>query len=252
MKLGRAIFVLPSLFTMTSVLLGFLAIASAAEGNIFIASLCIVFGIVFDSVDGRVARMTKTQTNFGVQLDSLADVVSFGVAPAALVYQAFLKGVWDWGWIDAGILVAFVYLAGGAIRLARYNVDAGRKPGPVKQFTGLPIPGAAGLVAGLVLGISGTTWAVPPEVMAALLVGLGFLMVSTVKYPKKVPAPRSWDFAVRFGLLLAVLVGVGLSVPRFLLFALFAYYVGFGLLEAGLTGCYRLVRRRMARRAGGA
>lgn len=250
MRLGRAIFVLPSLFTLTSVFLGFVAIASASAGQYYIASLCIVFAIVFDSVDGRVARLTRTQTNFGVQLDSLADVVSFGVAPATLAYQAYMKGQWSWGPLDAGLFFSFLYLAGGAVRLARYNVDASRKPGPVKQFTGLPIPGAAGLVAGLVLGLASEGLGANPTLMACLMVGLGLLMVSTVKYPKKVPAVRSLEFSLRVGVLLLVLVLVALSAPRFLMFALFAYYIGFGLIESALTTGYRVVRRRLSRRAG--
>ena len=251
MQLGKAIFVLPSLFTLTSVFLGFSAISWAAAGHYTLAGVAILFAIIFDSVDGRVARMTRTQTQFGVELDSLADVISFGAAPAVLVYQAYLKGLWVAGPLDLGLVLAFTYLTGGVVRLARYNVDAHRKPGVVKQFTGLPIPGGAGLLAGLVTAMELSGREPGGVAMAVLMVVLGVLMVSTVKYPKTLPKPRSMEFVLRVGLL-AGLLGVVAMVNHYYMVALFfAYYIIAGLVESTFSLLIRAVKRRASRKTGG-
>lgn len=146
--LSKALFVLPNLFTMSSIACGFLAIMKASvtdpqPRDYLTACLAIVFAGIFDAMDGRVARLTKTQSDFGVQLDSLADLVSFGVAPAVLMYRWVLQ---DHGWV--GFAVSFLYLAAGAARLARFNVLAAQGQDAKSDFVGLSIPlGAFSLVS---------------------------------------------------------------------------------------------------------
>jgi len=249
MRLSRALFVLPTLFTLTSVFLGLVSVISAAQGGFRLSALSILFAIVFDSIDGRVARLTRTQSKFGIQIDSLADVVSFGVAPAALVYLALLKERLVMGPVDLGLLAAFVYLAAGAVRLARYNVDAGRKPGRVKSFfTGLPIPAGAGCLAGMILGLVREGRDLTAGAAALMMFLMGLLMVSTVKYRKRLTL-REPDSAVLLGILGISLTVVALVRPAFLLFTLFATYIAAGLVETSLKRLFRIARRgRFSRR----
>ncbi len=184
-NLRKAMFVLPNLFTCSSIFLGFYAMtlcagdASPAELNQ--AALAIFFGIFFDAFDGRVARMTKTQSDFGVELDSLADVISFGAAPALLVYKWALAPL---GFV--GFFLSFSFAACGALRLARFNVLAQRgDKGSSRFFVGLPIPLAAGTLVSLVIAhyrafgsITGASTRVPSAVVVGLL---AFLMVSPVR-----------------------------------------------------------------------
>jgi len=136
-------FVLPNLFTVSTIFCGVYSIMlSAGEStgdNFFRAAVAVFFGNFFDAFDGRVARLTKTQSDFGVELDSLADVITFGVAPAILVYKWALYGLGT-----AGIIISGIYASCGAIRLARFNVLAHTEAGVQRFFVGLPIPLAAG------------------------------------------------------------------------------------------------------------
>ncbi len=140
-KLGGAIYILPNLITTGNLFFGFFSIVKGLQGNFLWASGAILLAAVFDVLDGRVARMTKSTSEFGVQYDSLCDLVSFGAAPALLMYKAGLSEAGRLGWI-----VCFMFLACGALRLARFNVQSsiGKASG---DFTGLPIPMAAGVVA---------------------------------------------------------------------------------------------------------
>src|SRR5512140_1559425 len=139
----RGIYLLPNLFTTLSLFAGFYAIVQGMNHEFEKASVAIFIAMVLDSLDGRVARLTRTQSAFGAEYDSLADMVSFGAAPALIVYEWALKGMGKLGWI-----AAFVYVAGAALRLARFNVmlDIADK----RWFTGIPSPSAAALVAGFV------------------------------------------------------------------------------------------------------
>jgi CDP-diacylglycerol--serine O-phosphatidyltransferase len=180
--LHKALFVLPNAFTASSIFCGFLAIIMCLRTgpvDFHSASLAIFFGAMFDMFDGRVARLTKTQSEFGREFDSLADVITFGVAPGILVYKWALESMGQ-----AGIFLAFSFTACGAIRLARFNVLAIRDPvGTSKYFTGLPIPlAAAALVSLIFANPQGSTDIVTHEMVAVLTVVLAFLMVSTVKY----------------------------------------------------------------------
>ncbi len=244
MQLSRALFVLPTLFTLSSVLMGLISVTSAAEGNYRLSAITIFFAFLFDAIDGRVARLTRTQSKFGIQIDSLADVISFGVAPALLVYQALLRGPLGGGMLDLGLVVAFLYVAAGAVRLARYNVQAERKPGPVTMFTGLPIPAAAGCLAGMVFGLASEGGTLGWAPALAFLLLLAVLMVSTVKFRKKFNW-RSPDTLVLTGLLLATLAVVAALRPSF---ALFAFYTAAGLVEGTLRRAFGLHRRLRANR----
>ncbi len=152
--LKKSLFILPNLFTLSSVLCGYNAILILSDqptsDDFYRAALLIVFALFFDGIDGRVARLTKTQTAIGVQLDSLADVISFGVAPAILVYHWSLAELGT-----GGMFVGFLYVAAGAVRLARFNVtstgDDGQPERPGKYTQGLPIPAAAGILISIVV-----------------------------------------------------------------------------------------------------
>lgn len=140
-KLGGAVYILPNLVTSGNLFFGFFAIIKSLQGNFYVAAIAILLAAVFDMADGRVARLTGGTSEFGVQYDSLCDLVSFGVAPAFLMYQGGLSTLGRLGWI-----ICFVYLACGALRLARFNVQSsiGQASG---DFTGLPIPMAAAVIA---------------------------------------------------------------------------------------------------------
>ena len=230
------LFVLPNLFTVSSIFCGIYAITLAtgatgetANDDFFRAAMAILFGMFFDGCDGRVARLTRTQSDFGVQLDSLADIVTFGVAPAILLHEWALApfGV-------AGVFVAGVFASCGALRLARFNVMAGKEEGPNAYFTGLPIPLAAGMVVALVIAATRAPEpaAVPPLPAAMLTLVLAYLMVSNIRYHsfKKLSLqPRA--LTVMLGVLaVGALVAVQVR-PSFVLVVYFSAYVLLGLVE---------------------
>jgi CDP-diacylglycerol---serine O-phosphatidyltransferase len=180
----KALFVLPNLFTVSSIFCGFYALIRCAgtpeSTDINQATLAIFFGFFFDSADGRVARLTRTQTQFGVQLDSLADMVTFGVAPAFLIYQ--------WSLFEQGTLGAFVaaaYVACAAMRLARFNVLAARgAQEPNNYFTGVPTPLSAAVIVSLVMLLNRKSDVVTlsPVTLMCITAALALLMVSNVRY----------------------------------------------------------------------
>ena len=173
----KGIYLLPNLLTTGALFAGFYAVLSGFSGKYELAAIAIFTAMVFDGLDGRVARMTNTQSAFGVQYDSLSDMVSFGVAPAVVAY--------GWGVSDLGTLglaAAFVYASCGALRLARFNVQA--ESSDNKVFTGLPSPAAAALVAGFVWSTYSLEPSVGLSVLGAILTAVaGLLMVSNFKYP---------------------------------------------------------------------
>lgn len=140
-KLGSAVYILPNILTTGNLFFGFFSIVKTLDGKYYVAALAILMAAVFDLLDGRVARLTKGTSNFGVQYDSLCDLVSFGLAPSFLMYQYGLNSFGRPGWI-----ICFLFLACGALRLARFNVQSaiGKSSG---DFVGLPIPMAAGVIA---------------------------------------------------------------------------------------------------------
>lgn len=186
LDLRKALFILPNAFTVSSIFCGFFSIIRSTSGEgpeaFYQAGIALFFAALFDAFDGRVARLTRTQSDFGVQIDSLADVISFGVAPAVLVHQWAFASFGDLKL--PGLVVSFAFCACGAIRLARFNVLAARGLGSSKYFIGLPIPGAAMVVVSLVLAQS--KWiheSVQARAsVAALVVVLSYLMVSRVRF----------------------------------------------------------------------
>lgn len=190
-KLRRGIFLLPAMFTSANLLCGYYAIVAALHGGVSDfdhAARAIGFAILFDSLDGRIARLTGTSTEFGVQFDSLADVVSFGVAPAVLAYAWGFRSIPQTAAINVeqlgqlGWILCLVFLICCAWRLARFNVQ-GMAPGGSKFFIGMPTPAAAGVVASLVHGfkvpLHDYRWSIAWFLLAATL---GALMTSTIRY----------------------------------------------------------------------
>ena len=182
--LSRALFILPNAFTVSSICCGVFAILHCISANndplsFYRAALAIFFAGFFDMFDGRVARLTRTQSDFGVQMDSLADVISFGVAPAVLVYTWALEPLGT-----LGQCITFAYVACGTIRLARFNVLAARGEGSSRYFIGLPIPVAAAMLVSLVMAQT-RSFGVAVEArhdILYLMVILSYLMVSNVRY----------------------------------------------------------------------
>ncbi len=232
----KLMFVLPNAFTVSSIFCGFYAIVLCANTTptpqqLYWAALSIFFAIFFDGFDGRVARLTKTQSDFGVELDSLADVISFGVAPALLVYKWALSPL---GFV--GLFIAFSFATCGALRLARFNVLAQRKvPGSSKFFVGLPIPLAAGVLISLVIAYhhAGYTTVQAHIPIAVLVAALALLMVSTVRYRTFKDARPSKKSAMVLGLVILAGVGVATQMkPSFVLVAYFSAYLLMGLAES--------------------
>jgi len=252
----KLMFVLPNLFTVTSILCGFYALTlcagEAAPAQLHQAALAILFAMFFDGCDGRVARLTRTQSDFGMQLDSLADVVSFGAAPGLLVYKWALEPL---GFV--GLLLAFSFTACGALRLARFNVLAMRSPqgGGGNFFVGLPIPLAASVLVSMIIAHYAATGGEPldasargPVVAGTLMLSL--LMVSTVRYRTFKDLRLSPRSALVLALVLASGVVIGTRFhPAYVLVAYSFAYLGFGLLESAFLVRNRLVARRAGRGA---
>lgn len=173
----RGIYILPNLITTASLFAGFYAIIEAIHGNYEVAAWSVLISLVLDGLDGRVARMTHSSSNFGVQYDSLADLVAFGVAPALIVYFWALQPFGRYGWV-----AAFLFVVCGALRLARFNVQIGSFD--PRYFNGLPIPAAATMVAMVILMYHELgEWAPTRHgLIVGMIYVLSFLMVSNVKY----------------------------------------------------------------------
>lgn len=236
----RGIYLLPNLFTMGALFAGFYAIISASHQYFSVAAVAIFISMLLDGLDGRVARLTHSQTEFGAQFDSLSDMVCFGVSPAIVLYDWMLSGLGKLGW-----LVAFVYVACTALRLARFNSQSQNKN--KRYFQGLSTTACAGFSAGMIwVGARGEldpkTWGL---VIAVITVLLALLKVSTIRY-------RSFkDFDMRnkvpFIVILAlVLMFVLISMdPALVLFTVFSLYV----LSGPFMTVIGLIRTRKVRRA---
>lgn len=200
-KLRKGIYILPSLFTTGNILLGFYAIVVGLRGDFSTAALMIFSATILDTLDGRIARMTHTESDFGREFDSLADVITFGVAPAMLAYLWGLEHLGRIGW-----LIPLYFLLCTAIRLARYNVQT--VVVDKRWFVGLPSPAAAGVIASFLFVAPNSEWR--PWLEAAMLVALvtvGTLMVSTFRYPgpKQVDLHRRWSYRALIPLAAGVL-----------------------------------------------
>ncbi|TVP90230.1 MAG: CDP-diacylglycerol--serine O-phosphatidyltransferase [Pseudomonadaceae bacterium] len=223
----KGIYLLPNLFTTAALFSGFFAIVSAMDGNFANAAIAIFVAMVLDGLDGRVARMTNTQSAFGAEYDSLSDMVAFGVAPALVVFSWSLHALGKVGWV-----FAFIFVAGAALRLARFNTHIGSDD--KRFFTGLASPAAAAFVAGMIwalgdFGISGGDIALPVGILTALA---GLLMVSNVRYYSF----KDFDLRGRvpfFVILLVVLVFAIVSTdPSRILWLIFIAYALSGPLQA--------------------
>lgn len=230
MKITRA--VVPSLFTTLNVFCGFLSIVHASEGRIELAAWFIIFAGIFDTLDGLMARITRSSSQFGVELDSLSDVVSFGAAPSFLVWKVHLHEMAEWGLIIAAFPLVF-----GAIRLARFNVQL--VGFDKSHFTGMPIPMQAITLCAFLLQFAGENGALsgwPKDALAPITVALGLLMVSRVKYdtlPKfsrKELAAHPWKVV---GFIIAALLVI-FSKGEYL-FAVLSAAIVFGVVRAAVA-----------------
>ena len=173
----RGVYLLPNILTTASLFCGFYSILASVKEDFSLAASVIVYAVVLDGLDGRIARMTNTMSKFGAEYDSLADLIAFGVAPSILAYSWALSGYGKWGW-----LVSFLFVVCGALRLARFNIQIGLAESRV--FNGLPIPGAASVIAtGIMLYYYiGGTGEFPDFSVIVVTIALALLMVSNVKY----------------------------------------------------------------------
>lgn len=234
----RVVVVIPSAFTLGNLFFGFWSIVSAYQGNFRWAGWFIVFAGILDLLDGRVARLSGTSSKFGAELDSLVDVISFGVAPAMLVYFLELQGAGRHAWI-----LCYLYVVAVALRLARYNVVAATKTTPSSWFVGMPSP-SAGMTLATWYAFSQTPWYrtslayldLQREGLVVLMLLLAVLMVSTVRYPR-FPSMGLRTPAGIFGLLFHIgLLAGGLLAPGYVLFPLGLTYLAFGLVRTVVLG----------------
>ena len=226
-KRRKGIYILPNLFTLAALFGGFYAIVMAVNNRFELAAAGVFCAMVLDSLDGRVARMTNTQSAFGEQMDSLSDMVSFGAAPGLIAYMWALQGLGRWGWI-----ASFVYCACAALRLARFNVNTGVVD--KRYFQGLPSPAAAALVAGFIWLMTDAgvrpgedgwlSWDTITWIMFAFTLYAGLTMVTNVPFYsfKDLQMKKSVPFAA------IVLIALGIAVinihPPIVLFGVFVLY----------------------------
>jgi CDP-diacylglycerol--serine O-phosphatidyltransferase len=236
----RGIYILPNLFTTAALFSGFFAIVQAMNGKFEIAAVAIFIAMVLDGLDGRVARLTHTQSAFGAEYDSLSDMVSFGAAPALVIYVWALKDMGKLGWI-----AAFIYCVGAALRLARFNTNI--EVVDKRYFQGLPSPAAAALVAGLVWVLIDNDWAGNEArwYAFALTIFAGVTMVTNLRFwsGKSLNLRKSVPFMV----VVAFALGFALvsSYPPGVLFALFLVYALSGYVIALIDWVNR--RKKLAR-----
>lgn len=234
MRLQRGVIILPSAMTLANLFFGLWAVVSASRGQFMIAAWLIVWAAIFDTVDGRVARYTQTGSRFGEELDSLVDAISFGVAPALIIYHLFLTDG-TWGWV-----ACFFYVTCAVIRLARFNVE---QAGHAKVvFHGLPSP-SAGITLATYYPFSRTDffqqnladwrW---PSIMIGIMVVLGFLMMSHVPYavmPKISLSSRRG--LINFAFILTMIV-LAVAIPSLYFFPAAMLYVSYAVLKALVLG----------------
>ncbi len=239
-SMRKGIYILPNLFTTGSLFAGFYGMIAGVNGDFRTAAVCILISAVFDGLDGKVARATGTTSKFGVEYDSLADLVAFGVAPGLIMYFWALKPFGRLGW-----LAAFLFVVCGALRLARFNVQVDTVES--KRFVGLPIPAAASMVSATVLFFHHMGWPSSYKKLAILILiyCLAFLMVSSVKYYsfKDPELIKKQPFGF---LVLAVLLFIVIAAePAIMMFVLLVCYV----LSGPVTFLVTWPRRRRLEKA---
>jgi CDP-diacylglycerol---serine O-phosphatidyltransferase len=236
---------IPNLFTTGNLFCGVFAILSVFNANYMAAAIAILVAMVFDVLDGKSARLTNSTSHFGLEYDSLSDVVSFGVAPGLLIYSWALSGQGTFG-----IAVMFAYVAMGAVRLARFNATVALSDS--KYFTGLAIPAAAGVVASLVIFdhyIVRMGAEIKPILVLLITLSLSFLMVSTIKYRSfkdmKFRGGRHFTYLV-WGILALMLVA---AWPQVMLFVIFAGYALLGPVERVVGLVSKMIGKRPSTKA---
>jgi len=234
----KGIYILPNTLTLCGMFMGFYSILASIKGLYVDASWAIIIAMVFDGLDGWVARLTHSTTRFGIELDSLSDLVAFGVAPAVMLFKWNLASYGRIGWS-----AAFLFMACGALRLARYNVQMGSAES--KSFTGMPIPGAATIVATMVIFYYEIWQTVPAKNIYILLLTfiLAVLMVSTLRFH----GAKEIDFSKRkpFWILVAIVVAFALIImhPPIALFIFAMIYLFGGIIE-NIFLFYRRMKQR--------
>jgi CDP-diacylglycerol--serine O-phosphatidyltransferase len=242
--LRKGVYILPNLITTAGLLAGFYSIISSLHGEFLIASIAIMAANVFDALDGRVARVTNTTSRFGIEYDSLCDLVAFGVAPGILVYCWALTTWGTFGWLAASL-----YVTCGALRLARFNVQFDNVE--KRHFIGLPIPAAAEVVASTVMlyyffGGEGATYR--HLIVLLMVYALAGLMVSNVRYFsfKEIDIHHRQPFWVLVVVILALKLFI--AEPQICLFTIFILYAASGPARSVWIYGRRLLRRAMAAR----
>lgn len=255
-KIKKARFALPNLVTLGSVFCSFLSMAFALNAQslagqeridtLFYAALAIIGSIVFDTFDGKVARWTHTSTKFGMELDSLADGVSFGVAPALLLYAFALNQLGIFG-----LIASFLFVSGALLRLARFNIEAPDE-GVQTYFKGIPAPGGAACIAAIVLACIDINFVsfshTELNILACIAIGVGLLMVSNVKYKTLKGKKTKYDYAyVLIGILFFAAMCF-IKTPSIAFFALACYFVLFGMLNTVYLNLKRVPHRKTRRK----
>ncbi len=239
-KRRRGVYLIPNLLTTGNLFSGLFSILAVFNANYVAAAVAVMVALVFDMLDGKSARWTNSTSQFGVEYDSLADLVSFGVAPGLLIYSWALS---SHGMVGSAVMFAFV--ACGALRLARYNVMSATSES--KYFTGLPIPAAASVIATLVIfdhHIVRMGAEVKPLLILIMTLALAFLMVSTVKYRsfKDLKFKRGLHFNYLVWAILALMLVA--AWPHLMLFVVFAGYAALGPVEKGVNFFAKAFGRR--------
>ena len=255
-KLKKGIYIIPSLFTCGNMSCGYLSVISSIDGDFTKAAWLLILAIVCDMMDGRIARLTKTTSEFGVQLDSLSDLVSFGIAPSVMMYQLILNSM---GKIGMAIAVLFVLCSG--LRLAKFNVQA-KKDVMHASFMGLPTPASSGLLISFVLsyelfvvepGQSLTFKTIPIlmknmpiffNTMPVVMIILSWLMVSNIQYVSFKKMNLSKPKAFRLLVLIIILIFFIIAFPQNIIFILFSLYALSGIVITGAR-YYRAYKRKI-------
>ncbi len=238
-RIHRSLSIIPSLFTIGNIFCGYYSVISTLRGNWDYAAILVGVGYILDGLDGRIARLTKTASDFGVQLDSLADVITFGVAPAVLAFS------WGFGASEGiegsvakhvhqlGSLASFAFVVCGALRLARFNLQAKKPPeaSSKRYFVGLPIPAAAGLLVAVVHFFKTPTLMIGSALLwSFLILLLAFLMISTVRYSsfKEFDVKKARPSLALF--VTAMLISLIYLYSEVMLLSMATIYVGSGLV----------------------
>jgi CDP-diacylglycerol--serine O-phosphatidyltransferase len=236
----KGVYILPNLFTTGNLFCGFWAIISVFQEKFLYAAIAILLASAFDILDGKVARLSGATSKFGIQYDSLADLVSFGIAPAVLAFSWALRPYGRFGW-----LAAFLFVVCGALRLARFNVQT--SSGEVKYFKGLPIPAAATMIALtilLYLRLIETGW-VKDIVILVMIYILAFLMVSNIRYFsfKEFDLSKRKPFSIFIFVVLSMIVII--MEPIIVLFGFVLLYIFSGPVNMVITWHKKKALRRM-------